>query len=175
LVWDLHRPNRTRLASGSIPHDKTGTVAFRSDSDGVYLLGVSAGRSAYSVVRSNVPIGLYAADKLAFIHGVKRLYFQVPTGLEDFTLDAKGWRTETVRVNVYDPDQKRVATGQTTPRRPTARIRVPVGDRATGTWSLEITRADEGFLEDSSIKLGPNLPPVLSFLPEHVFRFAPPK
>jgi hypothetical protein len=175
LVWNLRRPNRTTLAFGSIPHGETGTVAFRSDRDGIYLLGVSAGRGAYSVIRSNAPIGLYAGDKLAFISGAKRLYFQVPNGLKDFTLEAKGWRVETVRVNVYDPDQERVATGQTTPRRPMAIIRVPVGDRPTGTWSLEITQADEGVLEDNSIKLGPNLPPVLSFLPQHVFGFAPPE
>ncbi len=175
LVWNLHSPKRTKLDSGTIPSGGTGTVAFTSDTDGIYLLGLSAGLGAYSVISSNVPVGFYAGKKLSFIRGVKRLYFQVPSRVGQFTLEARGYGSETVRVNVYDTDQQLAASGQTTHVRKKIGISVLVGDRPAGTWSLEITRADEGVLEDNSIKLGPEIPPVLSLVPEHVFRFYPPE
>ena len=45
----------------------------------------------------------------------------------------------------------------------------PVGDQGGRTWSLTTAKADEGVVEDYSLRFSPNVPPVLSFVPEHVF------
>ncbi|MFQ6099195.1 MAG: hypothetical protein ACE5O2_15795, partial [Armatimonadota bacterium] len=173
LLWDLRDTQMTKIASGMILHGDSGTVSFVPKADGVYLLGASAGSCGYSVVSTNAPIGLWTRDGVSLIYGAKRLYFKVPEWVEEFTVSAKGSGAETVRVNVLDPDGKRVATGQTTAQQGKVEIAVPVAGRAGEVWSLEVARADQGVLEDNTIKLDEKLPPTLSLIPEHVFDLAP--
>jgi hypothetical protein len=116
---------------------------------------------------------LYAGDRLSFIHAVKRIYFRVPDSVEQFTVTARGSRAETVRVNVLNPGGNQVATGQTTLKDETMKVQVRAGEHAGGIWSLELTRADEGALEDHSISLDPKIPPILSLNPKHVFGARP--
>jgi len=169
LVWDVRSPDLTKIASGTIPHNQAGAVSFTPTADGVYLLGASAGSCAYAVAGANVPVGLYAGERLHLIHAAKRLYFKVPEGVDQFKLPVEGSGGETVRVNVLDPEGTQVATGQTTLETTKITVDVPVGNQAGKTWSLEITRADTGVLEDNAIQLDAKLPPTLSLVPEQVF------
>jgi len=169
LVWELRDSKAAKLSTGTIAHDQEGVVAFTPDKDGIYLLGASAGSCAYSVLKSNVPVGLYADRGLSLIYGAKRLYFNVPGGLPAFTLSVQGYGGETVRLNVLNPSDELVATAQTKVLNSRAAVKVPVGGFGGQTWSLEITRADEGTLEDNRVRLGPKLPPTLSLIREQVF------
>lgn len=173
LMWDLRDPALSKVASGTIPHNETGSVRFTPQAGGLYLLGASAGSCAYSVMSTNAPVGLYARDGLSLIYGAKRFYFKVPAGATEFTLSIKGAGGETVRLNVFDPGGDQAATGQTTLQNTEAQVKVAVGGLAGKTWSLETTRADEGVLEDNTIKLDPKLPPTLSLTPGHVFDLSP--
>ncbi len=173
LAWDLRDPKLNKISSGTIPNDERGTIAFTPEIDGIYLLGASAGRCTYSVVSSNAPLGLYAGTRLGLILGAERLYFKVPEGVEEFTISARGSGGETVRVNVYDPEGNQVATGQTTLAVMKAEVKVPVGDQGDKVWSLSTVKADEGALEDNSLTLDPQLPPVLSLTPEEAFDLRP--
>ena len=170
LVWEIRDPSGGKLASGRIPHAESGVARFTPERDGPYLLGASSGRCWYTVTAADVPIGLYARQGIGLIHGVERMYFYVPEGLERFTIDAKGVGGETVRVNVFDPSGVQAATAQTSSRRESVTLDVPVGDRAGAVWSLQTTKADEGGLEDNSLTLDPALSPTLSLVPGHVFR-----
>ncbi|MFH1266592.1 MAG: hypothetical protein ABIK89_12760, partial [Planctomycetota bacterium] len=169
LVWDVRSPDLTKIASGTIPHDQAGAVSFTPTADGVYLLGASAGSCSYAVAGANVPVALYAGERLHLIHAAKQLYFKVPEGVDQFKLPVEGSGGETVRVNVLDPEGTQVATGQTTLETTKITIDVPVGNQAGKIWSLEITRADTGVLEDNAIQLDAKLPPTLSLVPEQVF------
>ncbi|MFH1922232.1 MAG: hypothetical protein ABIP48_20400 [Planctomycetota bacterium] len=169
LVWDVRSPDLAKIASGTIPHDQAGAVSFTPTADGVYLLGASAGSCSYAVAGANVPVALYAGERLHLIHAAKRLYFKVPEGVDQFKLPVEGSGGETVRVNVLDPEGTQVATGQTTLETTKITVEVPVGNQAGKTWSLEITRADTGVLEDNSIQLDAKLPPTLSLVPDQVF------
>ena len=173
LAWELRSPEMTKVASGTIQHGKSGVINFIPEDNEIYLLGVTAGQCAYSVVSSNVPVGLYAGDRLSFIHAVDRIYFGVPDNVNQFTVTARGSKAETVCVNVFNPEGSQVATGQTTLKDETVKVQVSAGEHAGGTWSLELTRADEGTLEDHSISLDPKLPPILSLTPRHVFGARP--
>jgi hypothetical protein len=173
LAWELRNLDMIKVASGTIQYAQSGTVTFIPEDDGIYLLGVTAGQCAYSVVSSTTPVGLYAGNRLSFIHAVNRIYFSVPDNVEQFTITARGSGAETVRVNVFSPEGNRVATGQTTLEQETVKIQVSAGDNSVGVWSLELTRADEGTLEDYSISLDPKLPPILSLKPGHVFGTRP--
>ncbi|HHX39957.1 MAG TPA: hypothetical protein GX715_08335 [Armatimonadetes bacterium] len=169
LIWELRDASMQKLTSGTIPGQKEGKVRFTPQKDGVYLLGASAGSSAYRVVSANVPVGLFAGEDLSLIFGAPRLYFQVPQGIDRFTLRATGSGGETVRVTVHDPAGKEAATGQTSLRARTASIPVSTAGHAGKVWSLAILKADEGVLEDNKLRLDAKLPPLLSFVPEHVF------
>ncbi len=178
LAWEIRGPlgsknSEKKIASGTIPHAGKGTAGFTPETDGVYLLGGDAGQCSWSVASSNVPVGIYARDWLRLIRGAKRLYFHVPAGLDKFTINIRGWGMETVRANIYGPTGKRMATAQTTPDRQQAAVQVSTGSRggkgAASVWSVEITRADKGTLEDNAIRLDPKLPPTLSLVKEQVF------
>ena len=169
LVWEIRDSKATKLSTGTIPHGQEGVVAFTPEKGGIYLLGASAGSCAYSVLKSNVPIGLHADRGLSLIYGAKRLYFSVPAGLPAFTLSVQGSGAETVRLNVLNPNDELAATTQTTVLSNRAAVKVSVGGFSGQAWSLEITRADEGVLEDNRIRLDPKLPPTLSLSREHVF------
>lgn len=169
LVWELRGPGMKPIASGSIDSDKTGAVSFTPEMDGVYLLGASAGSCLFSVVSSNTPIALHAGERLRLIHGAERLYFSVPKNVEKFTLYLSGSGGETVKVNVYAPDGHQVDSAQTTLKQRKVEHAVSAGEHAGSTWSLQITRGDEGDFEDNTLRLDANLPPALSFIPEHVF------
>jgi len=169
LVWEVRDPALEKIASLKTPQEQAAAVKFTPDRDGLYLLGASAGGAAWWIARSNVPVGLYAGQPLHTIFGAKRLYFHVPAGLKEFSLNAAGSGAETVRLNVFAPDGRQVATGQTT-QQAQVDVKVTVADAADAVWSLELTRADTGVLEDSTIRLDPKLPPVLSLTPDEVFR-----
>ena len=169
LVWEVRDPALEKVASLKMPQEQATTVKFTPDRDGLYLLGASAGGAAWSMARSNVPVGLYAGQPLHTIFGANRLYFHVPAGLKEFSLTVAGSGAETVRLNVFAPDGRQVATAQTTQQSPID-LKVPVADASGAVWSLELGRADTGVLEDSTIRLDPKLPPVLSLVPEEVFR-----
>jgi hypothetical protein len=173
LAWELRDPGLHELLKGQIDHQGTGSVTFTPEADGLYLLGASSGSCAWSVVSSNAPLAALTGDGAGFIFAQERLYFHVPAGVSEFTLTAKGAGAETVRVSVFDPTDAPVATGQTTPAEGATEIRVPVGEYADRTWSLETTRADEGVLEDHKLTLDKQLPPLLAFSPEHVFGLQP--
>jgi hypothetical protein len=92
----------------------------------------------------------------------------VPEGKDSVTLRAQGQRGETVRVLVRDPAGEIVADGQTTPTLESVEMTVATEGRS-GTWSVELTRADEGALEDATLWLDPSLPRAVSLLASHVF------
>lgn len=169
LVWELRDARMSKLAEGAIPHNSTGAVTFTPEADGICFVGLSSGPCAYSLLASNVPVGLLTMQGLSLIFGAERLYFSVPADVEEFTIRARGYGAETVRVNVYDPEGEQVATGQTTPRQTRVTVTAPAGEHAGRVWALELARADEGVWEDHAIQLDPKLPPVVSLLPEHVF------
>jgi hypothetical protein len=169
LRWELRDSRMRTLASGTIRLAQQGTMAFAPEADGLWPVTVSADGCAYSVVQSNVPVGLYGGQGVSLIHGAERLYFKVPGGLDRFALSAQGAGRETVRLNVYDPKGKQAATGQTTLTQNRVKVAVRTGGHTGKVWSLSITRADEGTLEDGQITLDPQLPPVLSLVPEQAF------
>ncbi|NQT11388.1 MAG: hypothetical protein HQ582_01480, partial [Planctomycetes bacterium] len=168
LVWELREPSLEEVATGTIPHDGEAAFTYTPRVDGIHLLAVSSGSCAYSVVSADVPLGLYTGESLHVIHGARRLYFQVPDGVERFTIGVRGTGAETVRLNVFDPEGAQVATGQTSLAKTEAKVEVDAADKGGKTWSLELTKADEGVLEDVAIRLDPKLAPSLSLAPGQV-------
>lgn len=169
LNWYVKAMQGEDIASGTIPRGERGIAEFTAPTDGIYSVLVSAGSCACSVLGADVPLALYAGDGLSVIYGAKRLYFKVPRGLRQFTLSARTGGEETVRLSVYDPEGALAGTGQTTPKRHELKLTVSTGGHAGEVWSLSLTNADEGVLEDVKLTMGPELAPVLSLAPDNVF------
>jgi hypothetical protein len=167
LIWDLRTKTKSKIKMGKIAHGERGVVTFTPETDDIYVLGISTGQCACSLVSTNAPVGLYAGGELHFIQGPQRLYFMVPQSIKKFSLTAQGSGSETARVNVYNPDGELVATGQTIQGK--TEIKVTAGDHAGKIWSLTLTEADQGRFEDHWIQAGPALPPSFSLVPKHVF------
>lgn len=170
LVWDVRNARLEKVASGEIAHGKSGTVQFTPDADGICLLAATSGQCAYRVHRANVPLGLFSGEWLQVIRGVKQLYFYVPAAIDQFELTLKTAGAETARAVVFDPTGNEAASGQTTPSKSSVQIRIPAKSYAGKTWSLRVEKADEGVLEDWSIRLGKNIPNVLSLQADDVFQ-----
>ncbi len=173
LIWQLQDSSGVNVAKGRIPNDGSGVAKFKPESNGIYYLGISSGRCSYSITHSNVPLALDAGDHLGLFYGAERLYFDVPKGVSQFIVHvegAQGIGPETVRVNIYDAKGEPVISRQTTPTQEKIEIKVQCGNRPPGVWSIETTKADEGTLEDNSIKIEGLPAPALSFTPQQVFR-----
>ncbi|MGI5819579.1 MAG: hypothetical protein ACOX9R_15925 [Armatimonadota bacterium] len=170
LQWEISDGEGTLLASDRGEEGEDATVRFTPERDGLHYVLVSASRSRYAVLSSNAPLGLYAGARLHTMMGAERLYFHVPEGTERFTVLGEGSSArETIRVNVYAPDGEFVATAQSDEEDLEAPVTVEPGDAAGATWTLEISRADVGILEDNHLTLEAPLPPVVSLSEEHVF------
>ncbi len=168
LQWEAHDLTWAELATGTVPFGEEGTFGFTPEEDGVYAFVIHAGGSSYSILSANVPVGIFAAQT-GIIGAAERLYFHVPEGTETFTVSARSFGAETVRINVYGPDGEMAATAQTTPTEERLAVEVEAGDGTEQTWAVEVAKADEGVLEDVRLSLGPGLPPTFSLVPEHVF------
>ncbi len=172
LEWAIHDMTWAEIDSGSEPFGEEAVIGFTPEDGGIYACVLSAGGSAYSLTRANVPVAVYAGQA-GIIGAVERLYIAVPAGLETFTVNVRGFQQETARLNVYDPAGEMVATGQTTPTQESVSVEVEAGEHAGETWALEIARADTGLtLEDVRLSMGTGLPPTVALVPEHVFTAA---
>lgn len=174
ITWQLLDVQRNLLAEGKGAPQQDVTISAETPTAGLYFLLVNAESAAWSLARANVPVGLYAGASLHFFGPAQRLYFHVPAGIAEFTLQPAGTSArETVRVEVYDPDGNHAATAQSDEQHLQVEVRVPTAGRAGQTWSLAVTKADVGILEDNLLTLPEPLPPVVSLLPEQVFALAP--
>jgi hypothetical protein len=173
LVWEIRDESLTRIASAEIAHDKTEEITFTPKRGGLHILAATSGVCAWAVLKTNVPIGLCAGDKLRTIRGASRLYFHVPKTARRFAITLEGAGVETVRGNVFDAQGRPIAGSETDVNRSSATIEVRRQDREPGIWSLELTRATTGVLEDQSVVLHGDVAPVLSLTPEHVFTARP--
>ncbi len=173
LYWAARGREGLEVAGGTFG-EQQGEISFTPTADGLHFVGVSAGKwgGAYRLLRTNAPVGVYAGQAVRVIFGAERLHFSVPEGLATLSLRVSGGGgAETVRANLYNPSAALAASAQTTQGARQAEIAHE--PTQPGTWSVELTQADEGTLEDASLALGEGLPPVVSFVAEHVFAAAP--
>ncbi|MEA3400505.1 MAG: hypothetical protein U9R79_04595 [Armatimonadota bacterium] len=173
ITWEATTRDGTLVASEKGGAGEDVTVRFTPEQDGIHYLLASASSSRYAPLRSTAPLGLYAA-RLHIMSGAERLYFRVPEGVEEFTILAEGSSGhETVRVEVYAADGELAAAAESNAEDTEAPVEVQALGHHGETWSLALTRADVGILEDLYLTLPDPLPPVVSLSPEHVFGIRP--
>jgi hypothetical protein len=171
LTWELKDTQWQNLQTGEIEVQKTGQIEVKVPEDGLYILMLEPGANACAVKSSNVPLALMAYPLARLIFGAEKLYFSVPEGLAQFKFNlGGGGGIETVKLTVFDPDGNQAAVGQATAQKNSLEVPVAAGGKAGQVWSLAIEKADSGVLEDVSLGLDKQLPPVLSFFADEVFQ-----
>ncbi len=179
LRWEVRDGQLESIGTGEVAPGTQGSIAFTPEADGVFIIPLTAGGSAYWVVSTNAPLGISAASYARFIFSsdadrARRvpLHFYVPDGLAEFNISIAGQGGgEMVRVDVLNPQGETVATGQTT-EAARETIVVTAGDDAGDVWSVILREADSGAFEDNSIRLDNRVSPIFSLSKEHVFRVA---
>ncbi|NOY80644.1 MAG: hypothetical protein GXP31_06525 [Kiritimatiellaeota bacterium] len=169
LRWTFRNPAGSELSRGEIPQGKTGTVNLEAPETGLFLLGVDAGPCAWSVAAADVAVGVVAVERIHLIGGPFRLYFRPPPNIRQFTIGFAGSGAETIRVRLRRPDGEIAAEAQTSIRKNRSKVTGKTSPDSQGTWCIETARADEGVIEDNTLRLDPKLVPVLSLAPEQVF------
>ena len=174
LSYTVFAPDDQILAEGKIDRAKTDTIAFKAESGGFYRLGVNPGACSFSVIRANVPVAVIAKPKLAMIRKAGPLYFHVPKGVKQFKLLLKGGGgRETAKLAVSGPSGVEAAAVSLTRSRISAELEVKTDGKDDAVWSFTVSRSHDGILEDWSLTLDKQLPPLVSFAKEHVFRLRP--
>lgn len=176
LRWEVRSSQLQPLERGEIAPATQGSISFTPETDGIYIMPVTAGGSAYWIASANVPVAISAAGdaKFIFLNDADRdrkvpLYFHVPEQLAEFDISIAGQGPEAMRLDVMNPQGEVVASGQTTSAQ--VGVNVPVHTAGkSGTWSVLQLRADVGTLEDNSIRLDSRVAPLLSLSKDHVFR-----
>ena len=170
ISWRVTDLKANHIAEGAGEKGSEATVRIPSASAELLFVIASAGGSCWYPARTTVPLGLFAGARLHTMYGAERLYFSTPNDVNEVTIAAKGASLrETVRVDVLAPDGAERATAQSDGSRQDATVKLTVDTPGKQPWSLRISKAEEGILEDSTLTLPPPLPPVVSLIPEHVF------
>jgi hypothetical protein len=171
LSWRVQTPDNELLAEGTVPVGKRGTIRVMPPKSGLFLVALSAGACAYTVESINVPASLVCTrEGMSFIYGVERLYFDVPAGAKSFAISMRTSGVEAAKVVLRGPDGAVNGELATTPGNGRRSLKVEVPANHTGVWSMEIGKAAEGLLEDVRIYLAGDVVPLVSFVPELVFR-----
>lgn len=177
LRWEVRDSELAAVDTGEFAPGTQGTIAFTPQTDGVFIIPLTAGWSAYRILSTTAPLALSAARdaRFIFLNDDDRnrrlpLYFHVPADVTEFGVSIAGQGPETVRLDVVNQRGETVATGQTTDEGTRVDIEVTTGDDAGEVWSLILREADTGMMEDNSVRLDRRVSPLLSLSTDHVFR-----
>jgi hypothetical protein len=158
------------LGQGLMAGAADGEISLKTRASGTHILRLESEEYSYSILSSNVPLGLYAGRRVNFRRVSGRLYFRVQEDLGSFMLIARGSRKWSGKLRVLDPEGGLASEGEAAEQKNKIRLETPVRGRS-GIWSLEVSRDDDdpmGYISIQVLK-PPTLLPVLSTRPEDVF------
>lgn len=162
VTFKLMSPSGKLVAEGAVGPGRTEEVKLTALESGVYVLASHSGINC-TQVRSPNRISLYALDhSFRLIAPRVPLYFYVPVGRDEFYVEvAGGGGRERVKATLVDPDGNTIQTKDNISQAHVFRMR-PVREQTGKVWSLHLTAPSEGMIEDVSVRLSENLPPVFS-------------
>ncbi len=151
-----------RSASAQCNVGESCTIRLRPHKPGLVEVSATAGANSYSVVSCTAPLAVEAtyAHRLHVI-GAGKLYIYVPAGASMFGVTVRGGgRGENARLRVLRPDGSLAAECQSIGGAPVRALVGNIPDAHVGKlWTLQITKADEGTLEDVYIWLDGDVSP----------------
>ena len=167
-------PDRSTITSGRMEPGEQFALTFSAQQRGLHTVVLTPGYyGRCQVLTSTVPYAhwtwsSYPPYEIAGPGGT--LYFHVPAGLEEFTIDARcHWGTSQVQLTVLDPDGEVVVDQPTDPFVRNAVLKVPTGGKHGRQWSLKVSRIDGKSFRSLQVLFDPKLPAAVTLRPDFAF------
>ncbi|MEA3401040.1 MAG: DUF4838 domain-containing protein [Armatimonadota bacterium] len=176
VQYTLHDAEGEEVAAGLMSDE----VPITLDAGGspFYHVLISAGPASFML---EVEGGAWAVSGemdekgLHLLNHVTPIYFEVPEGVESFTLSVAATPPgETALASLYAPDGRGAATFRVV-EVPIDRQQIAVGAGDAGVWKLVISEAETGVVDDVWIDLGDEIPNWFSLDPERALSVRPAK
>ncbi|MEN6644557.1 MAG: hypothetical protein ABFE08_19145 [Armatimonadia bacterium] len=174
VTYAVLDPAKKELASGKMVPGEPFTLKFKAAQAGLHCVVVTPGYyGRCEVVSTTVPYAnwtwsSYPAFEVAGPGGT--LYFQVPKGMEEFTIDALcNWGTTQVQVTVLDPDGQVVVDQPTDQYVRNAKLKVATKGKDGRLWSLKVGKIEGKGFRSLQVVFDPKLPAWVVVRPDFVF------
>jgi len=174
-TWELRTKAGVVLTSGTLTFNQDNTVSYTHNESEVVYLVVRVGRNYFYLKSSNVAAGIVASAPTKFISNLSReLYFSVPEKVKNFSIVLNSSTSqEHVKAEIYNPDGVVAVQGETSAANLTVTLTATVGTYSGATWKVKILQPSTGILEDYSIQLKAEVPPVFTLVSQDGFSYAP--
>jgi len=161
-AWVLLGPDGAEVASGACVPGQSIEIPVTDAHAGLYNLVANPDRHAL-IAACDARLFALCGMETAYIGPVPRQYFLPEPGAERVEVQlVSSPPGELGRLIVYDPDGA-VAADRETGETAAVTVALDIPERFAGrAWSLEITRASTGTLEDNRLVLGAGVIPLLA-------------
>ncbi|MGD9495513.1 MAG: DUF4838 domain-containing protein [Armatimonadota bacterium] len=168
ILWVLVAPDDSVLARGEIPVGTSADIDVPVEAAGTYPLVVQTNQNNAKITPRNDHAAV-AAPRIAFVYQTSPVWFMVPAGTQQFTLQAMGQGPgETVRVRILDPDGNQVLDREIV-EAGAVPLTITVGAGQHGrAWSVVFEPAQTGVMEDYALRMDPALPAYWALAPDRL-------
>lgn len=143
-------------------------INFKTPKTGVHLLKINVGRCMFRIESSNTPIAALDTSGFNTFLQTDPLYFYIGNTSEKLVILGDGEGKEIFRIIVESPEGKKLRA-DTTIVRNNFQLEVKPSELNTGIWSLSVSEADKGKLEDAYFNFVGLRDTCLAYKPEWVF------
>ncbi len=167
-AWVLLGPDGAEVASGACVPGRSVEIPVTDAEAGLYNLVANPDRHALIAACDAPRFALYGTET-AYIGPAPRQYFLPEPGATHFEVQlVSSPPGELGRLIIYDPDGA-VAADRETGETAAVTVALDIPPQSAGrAWSLEITRASRGTLEDNRLVLGAEVIPLLATDPSRL-------
>ena len=147
-------PDRAVLCQTRATLGRPATIRVKAKKAGLHGIGIASGKNAGVLYIQNQYCCLMGRRQ-HLIYEQPRIWFLVKAGAKKARLKLRTWSPgETARMAVYDPGGKEIVRGDTVAKS-SFHVNAPVAVTHAGkAWSLTLTKASQGTLEDIILSLG---------------------
>ncbi len=169
LGYEITTPGGETILTKEVSKQGRTEIHFQSQSTGTHLLKVQSGRCMFRLESTNTPIAVLDSGGFYTIGHVEPLYFYVNDANKKVVILGNGSGSETFRIVLKSPAGK-ILTAETNPLKNNLRLEIEPPVLEAGIWSLSITKANRGRLEDVYFSLMGLRDTWLTFRPDWIFR-----
>ncbi len=165
-VYALTAPSGKVVAQGNVEPDASESIDAAAPEAGLYKLALSIEQHATSVAIENQYAVISLAEEVCMIRSSPRLYFYVPSDVEQFTVQAVSPDALQIKLVIFAPDGSEAVTAESLDLAP-AKAVVDVKPEQRGkVWSFQPVPASRGTYYSANVTLSANLPQYLAQSPE---------
>ncbi len=165
-VYALTAPSGKVVAQGNVEPDGSSSIDAAAPEDGLYKLALSIEQHATSVAIENQYAVISLAEEVCMIRSSPRLYFYVPSDVEQFTVQAVSPDALQIKLVIFAPDGSEAVTAESLDLAPAKAVVEVKPEQRGKVWSFQPVPASRGQYYSANVTLSANLPQYLAQSPE---------